>query len=117
MRKPSSRILTNTADVWSIAVAVDSSLAPVFVPSGPPTYPSVRCSVQYVETAVDESTFGKLTTVNLYIVFFGFNPRLKPRDLLVWRDPTPSRNLYVQANPPSEAGRAGAWAVRFVEQI
>jgi len=48
---------------------------------------------------------------------FGFNPKLKPRDKVVWTDPDPDRVLYVQSNPPSEAGRDAAFVVRCVEKI
>ena len=116
MRSPSARVLRNRCDVYANTAGQDAVRAPAFNYPDIPTIPGAACSVQYVATDVDENMFAKLTTVNHYDVMFASNPRLKPRDKVVWTDPSPNRVLYVQSCPPSEAGRDGAFVVRCVEQ-
>jgi hypothetical protein len=114
---PSGMILVNTVNIYRNTSAQDADGGPQFTYPAAPSLAGQSCSVQYQDTGVDEQTFGRLTVVNIYHVMFRFDPKLKPRDRIVWTDPSPARTLFVESNPPSEAGRRSAFVVRAVERI
>jgi hypothetical protein len=117
MRKPSARILTNRCDIYRNTSAQDADGGPQFTYPAVPSLAGQACSVQYRDTGLDEQTFGRLTVVNIYHIIFAIDPKLKPRDRVVWTDPSPNRTLFVESNPPSEAGRRAAFVVRAVERV
>ncbi len=117
MRSPSSRILINRVDVYRNISAQDAAGGPQFTYPAAPSLLGLACSVQYRDTGLDEQTFGRLTVVNIYHIIFAIDPKLKPRDKVVWRDADPVRTLFVESNPPSEAGRRAAFVVRAVERV
>ena len=108
MRSPSGRVLANRVDAYRAIPGQDTG------GGYHPSYPGISdmaqlpCSVQYTGTGEDVVTYNRITVVNMYDVIFGSDPRLNPRDRLVWTDISPNRTLMVQANPLSEAGRGAA---------
>ena len=115
MRSPSPRVLINAVDIYPAIIGQDAEGAPTYTYAGAAARRDVPCSVQYLGTGEDVATFGRVTVVNLYDVMFGADPGLAPRTRLIWRGEGRARTLFVQASPPSEAGRGSAWVVRAVE--
>ena len=116
MRSPSARILINTVDIYAATSAPDADGGPQWTYPSVPTSAGVRCSVQYRGIALDSEDTKRLTQVAEYHIIFGSDPGLSPRDKVIQTDISPTRTLFVEANPPSEAGRGAAWVVRCVER-
>ncbi len=116
MRSPSSRILENAVNLYSATSTQDAVGG--FVPAYPliPTQADIPASVQYTGTEQQVEDQGRVTTVNVYTIFFGQTIPLKPKDLITWADGSVTRSLFVQTIPPSEAGRGGAFTARAIEK-
>ncbi len=117
MNAPSSWVLANAVNLYSAASTQDAVGG--FVPVYPlvPTQADIPASVQYTGTEQQVDEQGRITTVNVYMIFFGAVVPLKPRDLITWADGSVTRSLFVQTIPPSEAGRGGAFTVRAIEKL
>lgn len=116
MRSPSARVLRNRVDHYAASEGQDSSAGVVYSYPTAPTASGLACSVQYRRAELDETTFDRPTVVNVYHVLFGADPGASPRDILAWSEGGIARTLYVQVNPPSEAGRGAASVIRCVEK-
>lgn len=116
MRKPSSRVLKNTVDLYSGTLTPDTEGGPGWSYPTIPMTANVRCSVQPMETTevIDEQ--GRLTQVRDYEIMFASDPGLKPRDKIIWRDVTPNRTLFYQA-VDDQAGREAAFVAKATERL
>ncbi len=117
MRSPSSQILINTIDIFVGAVTRDSDGGPAKAPSGTPTFSGIPCTVQYNGTAETVDAQNRVTNVNTYMIMFGSQVIVTVRDLIRWVEGPVTHLLYVEATPPSEAGRGGGpFTLRAIEK-
>lgn len=111
---PSTQLLTNTVSLYRYATGQDADAGAV--PSNTNLIATgVSCSVQ-PQGAEMRTINGRVREVRKYLVFFGGDPGLSTKDLIVWTDVTPSRRLFVPG-VLDQAGRAVAWAVPAEEVL
>lgn len=120
MLSPSANVLINRVDIYRETNAQDEDGG--FTPTYSLSRSGVPCSVQTLtdtestEEIVGDSVGHRVTEIHRYLVIFGANPGLKPRDRLIWRDGGATRTLFVQASENC-AGRGSAWAIRAIERV
>lgn len=117
-RTPSSRILKNRVNIWPGLKGPDGEGGPQYVYATAPQVQDVPCSVQYKgseEVLAIADGQERITVRNVYHIMFGQPQNFSPRSKVVQTDITPNRTLYVQAAPPSEAGRGQAFVMRAIE--
>ncbi len=115
MRSPSARVLINCVDLYRASRGPDADGGPQFLYNASPDLAGQAASVQYVDTGEEVDELDRVSKVNWYHVIFSNNPQAKPRDKIVWKEGNLTHTMFVESNPPSEAGRASAWIVRAKE--
>jgi hypothetical protein len=121
MRGPSAKILSqagggNLVSIYPAIGGPDIDGGPQYIYAPAPSMWDVPASCQFTDTGEVED-LGRVSQVNWFKVVFGFNPKTKPRDKIVWIERGTIHNLIVWANPPSEAGRGSAFILRCHEYI
>ncbi len=117
MRSPSARVLGNSVDVFVGAASqdIDGGLQVGYTS---PTMTGVPCSVQFRESLEVVDDQQRIAVANSYHILFGQPQNLTPRDLILWTDTDGIlRKLFIDAAPPSEAGRGGTYVVRCSERV
>ncbi len=118
MRSPSSLVLINTIDIFVGANARDSDGGFSQALPATPTFSGIPCTVQYTGTAEVIDAQNRVTNTNSYMIMFGSQVIVTLRDLIRWVEGSVTHLLYVEATPPSEAGRGGGpFTVRAIEKI
>lgn len=115
MFSPSANVLANRVDIYRLTNAQDADGG--YTPTYTLYRSGVPCTVQQDggDEYVDDSTANRITQVNVYLVIFGTNPNVNPRDKFVWRDGGSTHTLFVKSSENC-AGRGSAWAVKAIER-
>ncbi len=117
MRSPSSMILINSIDIFVGANARDQDGGFTQALPATPTFSGIPCTVQYTGTAETIDAQNRVTNVNVYMIMFGSQVVVTLRDLIRWVEGPVTHLLYVEATPPSEAGRGGGpFTLRAIER-
>ena len=117
MRSPSSRILTNTVDIYRYAPTQDADGGIAPSPYGAAAATAVACSVQPDDPMrlYDDKT-GRIIEKTVYDVLFATDYSLKADDKLVWTDDAgTTRTLFVMGTA-NQAGRGGCFSVSAEER-
>lgn len=117
MRSPSSRVLTNTVDIYAGTSAQDADGGPQWTYPAVPTLARVPCSVQAgaVEEITDEQQ--RVTSERQYKVMFGSATLVGPRDKLIYVDSSGVTHTLFARIERDEAGRGAAFVVRAIERV
>ena len=115
MRSPSARVLINCVDIYRAVSGPDADGGPQYVYPPAPSLAQQSCSVQYVDTGEEVDELDRVSKVNWYHLIFVNNPHTRPRDKIVWNEQGAIHTMFVESNPPSEAGRGSAFFVRTKE--
>jgi hypothetical protein len=122
MRGPSDRSLKNRVDIYPAISGQDTAGSYVPTYASIPSRAQCPCSVQQqdVEEEIDIGVGGqqRLTRVRNYKVIFGSpDPRVRPRDRLVWIDDSGITRFLIVQVTKDNAGRGVVFTVYATERI
>jgi hypothetical protein len=126
MRPPSDFAFKNRVDIYPAISGQDTAGSYVPTYASIPSQSQRPCSVQQQDVEeiieVQGQDFGggqqRLTRVRNYKVIFGFpDPRVRPRDRLVWIDDSGITRFLIVQVTEDNAGRGAVFTVYATERI